>query len=126
MSKLNADTDKVNEASVVDEVIWVVGDEPILKSEVEATRLQAEAEGISYSGDPDCSIPEQIALQKLFLHQAAIDSIEVTESEVVSMIDDQINHWDHVRNLRSIVSKALRKCVNQCMMISRIVNSFRK
>lgn len=42
MSKLNADTDKVNEASVVDEVIWVVGDEPILKSEVEATRLQAE------------------------------------------------------------------------------------
>ena len=62
MSKLNADT--VNEASVVDEVIWVVGDEPILKSEVEATRLQAEAEGISYSGDPDCSIPEQIALQK--------------------------------------------------------------
>ena len=79
MSKLNADTDKVNEASVVDEVIWVVGDEPILKSEVEATRLQAEAEGISYSGDPDCSIPEQIALQKLFLHQAAIDSIEVTE-----------------------------------------------
>ena len=78
MSKLNADTDKVNEASVVDEVIWVVGDEPILKSEVEATRLQAEAEGISYSGDPDCSIPEQIALQKLFLHQAAIDSIEVT------------------------------------------------
>lgn len=93
VSKEQTDTDNVNEASVVDEVIWVVGDEPILKSEVEATRLQAEAEGMSYPGDPDCSIPEQIALQKLFLHQAAIDSIEVTESEVVSMIDDQINHW---------------------------------
>ena len=87
------DSQVINEASVVDEVIWVVGDEPILKSEVEATRLQSEAEGIKYAGDPDCSIPEQIALQKLFLHQAAIDSIEVSESEVMNGIDEQINYW---------------------------------
>ena len=83
----------VNEGSVVDEVIWVVGDEAILKSDVEVTRLQAEAEGIRYAGDPDCSIPEQIAVQKLFLHQAAIDSIEVSESEVMQGIDAQINAW---------------------------------
>ncbi|MBQ2494692.1 MAG: peptidylprolyl isomerase, partial [Prevotella sp.] len=38
-------------------------------------------------------IPEQMAVQKLFLHQAAIDSIEVTESEITQGIDDQINHW---------------------------------
>ena len=113
MSKLNADTDKVNEASVVDEVIWVVGDEPILKSEVEATRLQAEAEGISYSGDPDCSIPEQIALQKLFLHQAAIDSIEVTESEVVSMIDDQINHWVSLVGSREKLEEYRKQSITQ-------------
>ena len=69
--------------SVIDEVIWVVGDEPILKSEVEITRLQSEAEGIKWDGDPDCQIPEQIAVQKLFLHQAALDSIEVTESVLV-------------------------------------------
>lgn len=113
MSKLNADTDKVNEASVVDEVIWVVGDEPILKSEVEATRLQAEAEGVSYSGDPDCSIPEQIALQKLFLHQAAIDSIEVTESEVVSMIDDQINHWVSLVGSREKLEEYRKQSITQ-------------
>ena len=40
-----ADSQKINEGSVVDEVIWVVGDEAILKSDVEVTRLQAEAEG---------------------------------------------------------------------------------
>ena len=45
------------------------------------------------TGDPDCSIPEQIAVQKLFLHQAAIDSIEVSESEVMNGIDEQINSW---------------------------------
>lgn len=83
----------IPETSVIDEVIWVVGDEPILKSDVEAMRLQSEAEGVRWQGDPDCSIPEQMAVQKLFLHQAAIDSIEVTESEITQGIDDQINHW---------------------------------
>ena len=58
--------------SIVDEVIWVVGDEPILKSDVEQMRLQASMEGVRFKGNPDCSIPEQIAVQKLFLHQAAI------------------------------------------------------
>ena len=71
----------------------MIGDEPILKSDVEAMRLQSEAEGVRWQGDPDCSIPEQMAVQKLFLHQAAIDSIEVTESEISQGIEDQINYW---------------------------------
>ena len=58
----------IPETSIIDEVIWVVGDEPILKSDVEAMRLQSEAEGVRWQGDPDCSIPEQMAVQKLFLH----------------------------------------------------------
>ena len=83
--------DKSN--SVVDEVIWVVGDEPILKSEVEIMRLQSEAEGMKWDGNPECILPEQIAVQKLFLHQAALDSIEVTESEISQGIEQQINYW---------------------------------
>lgn len=82
-----------NEASIIDEVVWVVGDEPILKSDIEALRLQASAEGVTWDGNPDCVIPEQIAVQKLFLHQAAIDSIEVTESDITQSIDDQIDYW---------------------------------
>ncbi len=82
-----------NQSSVIDEVIWVVGDEAILKSDVEAMRLQAEAEGVRFKGNPDCSIPEQIAVQKLFLHQAAIDSIQVSEAEVSQGVEEQINYW---------------------------------
>ena len=82
-----------NPASVIDEVVWVVGDEPILKSDIEAMRLRAEAEGYRWEGNPDCIIPEQLAVEKLFLHQAAIDSIEVTETEISQSIDDQINYW---------------------------------
>lgn len=80
------------EPSVVDEVIWVVGDEPILKSDVEVMRLQAEMEGVKLNGDPDCAIPEMIAVQKLYLHQAAIDSIEVTESEITQGVEQQLNY----------------------------------
>ena len=103
----------ISEASVVDEVIWVVGDEPILKSDVEVTRLQSEADGVAYSGDPDCSIPEQIAVQKLFLHQAAIDSIEVSESEVMSGIDEQINYWISMIGSREKLEEYRKQSVSQ-------------
>lgn len=79
--------------SVIDEVVWVVGDEAILKSEVEALRMQAAMEGMKWSGDPDCAIPEQIAVQKLFLHQADIDSIEVTDADVAQDVENQISYW---------------------------------
>ena len=83
-----------NAQNVVDEVVWVVGDEAILRSDIEVTRIQAAMEGIRWNGDPDCAIPEQLAVQKLFLHQAAIDSIDkdVTESEISSQIDARIDY----------------------------------
>ena len=37
-------------ASVVDEVVWVVGDEAILKSDIETMRLQAAQEGVRFKG----------------------------------------------------------------------------
>ena len=78
--------------SVVDEVIWVVGDEPILKSEVEVSRIQAAMEGMRWSRNPDCAIPEQIAVQKLFLNQAELDSIEVTDAEVQQQVEMRIDY----------------------------------
>ena len=87
------DDDDPTRRNVIDEVIWVVGDEPILKSEVEGMRLQAEMEGLRWKGDPDCAIPERIAIEKLFLHQAAIDSIEVTESEVNSNVEQRLEYF---------------------------------
>ena len=103
----------IPQASVIDEVIWVVGDEPILKSDVEGMRLQAEAEGRKFKGDPDCSIPEQIAVQKLFLHQAAIDSLEVTESEISQGIEEQINHWVQLIGSREKLEEYRKQSISQ-------------
>ena len=79
--------------NVIDEVVWVVGDEAILKSEVEEVRMNNLYHGVKIDGDPYCVIPEQIAVQKLFLHQAALDSIEVSESEVISRVDYMMNSY---------------------------------
>ena len=78
---------------VIDEVIWIVGDEAILRSEVEEERLRAEYEGQSIPGDPYCYIPEQMAIQKLFLHQAVLDSVEANESSVSHQVDMRINYY---------------------------------
>ncbi len=80
----------VAQSNVIDEVVWVVGDEPILKSEVEMTRLEGQSRGQRWEGDPYCVIPEQLAVQKLFLHQGALDSVEVTDAQVFQNVDMQL------------------------------------
>ena len=78
---------------VIDEVIWVVGDEAILRSEVEEERMRAQYEGQQLHGDPYCVIPEQLAIQKLFLHQAELDSVEANESTVSHQVDMRLNYY---------------------------------
>ncbi|MBP5771451.1 MAG: peptidylprolyl isomerase [Bacteroidaceae bacterium] len=75
--------------NVIDEVIWVVGDEAILRSDVEKARQQMQR----LNGNPYCVIPENLALQKLFLHQAVLDSIEVNDETVNRYVEGYLNEW---------------------------------
>ncbi len=79
--------------NMIDGVVWIVGDEVILKSDVEEQRIRMQYEGTRMQGDPYCLIPEQIAIQKLFLHQAKIDSITVAESMVYSQVEARLNYF---------------------------------
>ncbi len=74
--------------NVIDEVVWVVGDEAILRSDIEKRRLEY---GSQLKGNPYCVIPEQIAIQKLFLHQAIIDSIDVSDADVNQYVEEKLN-----------------------------------
>ena len=76
--------------NVIDEVVWVVGDEAILKSDVENERLNAQYENRHFDGDPYCVIPEELAIQKLYLHQAEIDSVMVSDQEVIQEVEQRI------------------------------------
>ena len=103
-------TEPEEEPNIVDEVIWVVGDEPILRSEIEALRQE---EGVHWKGNPDCSIPEQIAIQKLYLNQAVIDSIEVTEAEVASDVENQLNYWIQMAGSREKLEEYRKMSIQQ-------------
>lgn len=102
-----------NSDNVIDEVIWVVGDEPILKSEVETARLEARARGESLGGDPYCVIPENMAIQKLFLHQAELDSIEITDAEVFREVDMRIESFEEQLGSREKMEEYFQKTYSQ-------------
>ena len=85
--------------NVVDEVAWVVGDEPIFRSDIEEQYMQARQEGATIGGDPYCVIPERIAVEKLFLHQAKLDTIVAPEAQVASGVDKRLNFF--IANLGS-------------------------
>ena len=77
--------------NVIDEIVWVVGDDAILRSDVETQRLYLQQEGQRLDGDPYCFIPEQMAIQKLYLNQAKIDSITANENSVIQTVDQWMN-----------------------------------
>ena len=80
-------TYSVAQNNVIDEVVWVVGDEAIYKSEVEEARQEALMRGTQWDGDPYCIIPEQLAVNKLFLNQAELDSISATDDDVSQQVE---------------------------------------
>ena len=99
--------------TIVDEVIWVVGDEAILMSDVEAMRIQGQQEGLHWSGNPDCSIPEQIAVQKLYLNQAIIDSIQVTDAEIAQAVEQYLDNMINAIGSREKLEEYHKKNLSQ-------------
>ncbi len=78
--------------NIAEEVAWTIGDEPIYKSEIEQAYQEALQDRVPIKGDPYCVIPEQIAIQRLFLHQADLDTIEAQPSMIQQQVDAQINY----------------------------------
>ncbi|MBQ9076897.1 MAG: peptidylprolyl isomerase [Muribaculaceae bacterium] len=85
--------------NIAEEAAWIIGDQPIWKSEIEQAYQQMQNERISIDGDPYCVIPERLAIQKLYLHQAELDTVEVQESTISQEIDSRINYF--ITNLGS-------------------------
>lgn len=111
VSLVKAQNDSIG--TIIDEVVWVVGDEAILKSDIEALRLQGQQEGMRWNGDPDCAIPEQIAVQKLYLNQAITDSIEVTESEITQGVEQYIERMISIIGSREKLEEYQKKSMSQ-------------
>ena len=78
---------------IIDKVIAVVGEKPILFSEVQSQKMQLAQQGMEISPSMDCYLLEELMLQQLLIHQAEIDSVEVTEEMVKSELDQRIQYF---------------------------------
>lgn len=99
--------------SVIEEVAWMVGDQPIYKSEIEEAYQQALYEKTPIPGDPMCVIPEQLAVEKLFLHQADIDTVEVSEAMVTQSVDQRVNYLITNLGSKEKVEEYFRQPLNE-------------
>ncbi len=99
--------------NIIDEIIWVVGDEAILRSDVENERKNMLYRGEKINGDPYAIIPEQMAIQKLFINQAIIDSIEVSDEQVEAQVDAQMNMFISQIGSKEKLEEYLEKPMSQ-------------
>lgn len=81
------------EPNVAEEVVWMIGDEPIWRSEVEEAYQQMKQEKFPIKGDPYCFVPEQIAMERIYLHQADLDTIEASPKQIAAEVDSRINDY---------------------------------
>lgn len=98
---------------LVDGVVWIVGDNSILQSEVEEQRIMAQYNGVRLDGNANCVIPEQIAVQQLFLHQAILDSIEPNESQITTRANMQLSQYIAQIGSTEKLEEYFKKSVNE-------------
>jgi peptidyl-prolyl cis-trans isomerase SurA len=78
---------------VIDQVLSIVGNEKILLSDIEQEELRMKMQGYNPEGDVKCDIFEDLLVQKLLLHQAQIDSISVTNTQVESEMERRLKFF---------------------------------
>jgi peptidyl-prolyl cis-trans isomerase SurA len=81
-------------AQSVDKIEAVIGDEIILTSEIESQYLQYLSQGNIQSNEIKCQIIEDLLFQKLMINQARIDSLVVSDEEIVAEIDKRLSYFE--------------------------------
>lgn len=91
MAKLS--TIQAADTLLVDKVIGIVGDHIILYSDIELQYQQFISENQNVPENMRCQILQQMLSQKLFLQQAKIDSVVVSEDEINNELDRRIRFF---------------------------------
>ena len=98
---------------VIDQILAVVGSNPILKSDIEQTAIQNQAQGITLQGDAKCAILEQLLEQKLLLAEAELDTlIIVGDNQINQQMDRRMNYF--IENIGS--EKEVEKYFNKSIV----------
>lgn len=78
---------------VIDKVIAVVGDNVILKSDLENQYISFVGSGETVTPNSKCEILEELLFQNLLLNQSKLDSLEVSEGQIQNEIDRRLRYF---------------------------------
>ena len=77
----------------IDGVSAVVGDYVILDSDIDKTLIDMKSQGIPTDGVERCQLLGKLMEDKLYAHHAVQDSLEISDSEVYSYVDQSIEYF---------------------------------
>lgn len=97
---------------LIDRVVATVGSNIILQSDVDLQYAQYLTEGEKIDESAKCYILQQLLTQKLLIQQAAIDSIEISETEV----DDELNRRMRYMTQRAGGRERLESFLNRSLL----------
>ena len=99
---------------VVDQIVAVVGSNPILKSDIETTVINNTAQGVTMAGDAKCVVLEDLLEQKLLLAEADLDTlIVVTDNQINQQMDRRLNYFIENIGSEKEVEKYFHKPISQ-------------
>lgn len=76
---------------VADKIVAQIGENIILKSDIEAQKIQAKQAGMNLEGQQsECEILEELMFQNLLLNQAELDSIVIPDAQVDAEMENRL------------------------------------
>ncbi len=102
--------------STIDEIIAIIGKEIIMKSDLEKefALYASQYNTMDNIEETKCGIFEHLVRQKLYIHQADLDSIVFTDAEVDARVNYQINYWlAQVGGNTKMIEEAYKKSMEE-------------
>ncbi len=81
------------ERVIIDQVVAVVGNSAILKSDLFNQQRQLESQGVTFGSDAQCGLLDEMLYQKLLFNQAVIDSVEVSDQQVEQILERRLRFF---------------------------------
>ncbi len=109
---------------IVDQIMAVVGNNIILKSEIEDMFIQQQAQGITSEGDMKCEIFENFLVDKLLVAEALLDTdIVVTDNQINQNLDGRmqmfISHFGSEKEVENYFKKTIPQLKSELQEVIR-------
>ena len=103
---------------VADKIAGIVGDKIILKSELVTAiaDMQRNAGGQEVKGVDECTILDNMLIQKALVLQAEKDSLPVTDEEVEAEVDQRIRYFIQLYGGKEAFEQIAQRTVYQAKM----------